>query len=212
MKSHCRIFVILARDAEIGIILRRGPSKWVQIIRWDTGRDTFEDGAWFHGRIYEEACDVSPDGQLFVYFAAKHDRHGVDDEYGYAWTAVSRPPWLYALALWPSQFGTWPGGGRFSGNSELNLLSPYHLKPHSEHPPPRHLVIHQQDWSSFQYETKCDIEGADWSGRDQSHRIVYAREGKLFRRVNLKDQVLIDLDDRQPSHLPAPAWARQLPR
>ncbi|WP_010584100.1 hypothetical protein [Schlesneria paludicola] len=73
-------------------------------------------------------------------------------------------------------------------------------------------MVHQHDWSKFPYESKSEIEGADWYGRDQSHRIVYAHDGKLFRRVNSTDEVLIDLNDRQPNPLPAPAWAQQFPR
>lgn len=206
IKSHCRLFVVLARDAPIGVILRRGPSKWVQVIKWDTQHDTFDDGAWFHGRIYENACDVSPDGKLFIYFAAKHDRHANDDEYGYVWTAVSRPPWLYALTLWPSPVGTWPGGGRFTDNSRVSLLtSGFCLTAHSKHRPPRELIMKQQNWSDFQYESKGEIEDADWSGRDQNQHLVYAREGKLFRRVNSKDHQLIDFNDREPAPQPAPA-------
>lgn len=48
----CRLQVLLARRAPIGVIFRRGPSKWVQIIKWDTQRDVFEEGKWFHGHIY----------------------------------------------------------------------------------------------------------------------------------------------------------------
>jgi hypothetical protein len=209
-KSPCRLFVIFARDADVGVILRRGPSKWVQVIRWDTQRDTFENGAWFHGRIYEDACDVSPDGELFVYFAAKHNRLGKDDEYGYVWTAVSRPPWLQALALWPNPAGTYPGGGRFSDNRRLTLLTQrFDLLLHSQHPPPRRLRVDQQDWSDFQYRRKQELKGLQWSGRDQRDHIVYASEGKLFRRVNGKDHVLIDFNDRVPDPQPAPAWARR---
>lgn len=76
MKSPppCRLFVVVAREAPVAVILRRGPSKWVQLIRWDMNNDRFEDGAWFHGRIYEHNCGLSPDGQLFVYHAAKQQR------------------------------------------------------------------------------------------------------------------------------------------
>ena len=209
-KPHCRLFVILAREADVGVILRRGPSKWVQIIKWDTRQDKFEDGAWFHGRIYEDSCDLSPDGELFVYFAAKHDRHRQVDGYGYAWTAVSRPPWLYALALWPSPCGAWPGGGRFSDNLCLNLLTAtFDLVSHPKHPSPPQLVVRHRNWSDFEYSRKNEIDEVDWSGRDQRHHIVYSREGKLFRRVNCKDHQLdrFPMTTSRPRCL-APAWAR----
>lgn len=40
--APARLFVLLAREASAGVILRRGPSKWVQLIKWNTDADTFE--------------------------------------------------------------------------------------------------------------------------------------------------------------------------
>jgi hypothetical protein len=107
-----RIFVLLARSAPIGIILRRGPSKQVLIIKWHLGSDILEHGQWFHGRIYERRCDLSPSGDLLLYFAATYK------EPLRSWTAISKPPYLTALALWPKGDG-WGGGGLF--DSELSI-------------------------------------------------------------------------------------------
>ena len=63
-----KLHVITARDEPIAVILRRGPSAWYHLILWQTRRDTFSNGAWFKGHIYEDKCDLSPDGSLFVYF------------------------------------------------------------------------------------------------------------------------------------------------
>jgi len=210
-KSPCRLFVILAQDADVGVVLRRGPSKWVQVVKWDTRRDTFEDGAWFHGRIYEDRCDVAPDGELFLYFAAKHSRHSSDDDYGYSWTAVSRPPWLFALALWPNQWGTYLGGGRFLGNRKVSIRTfsneiPVH---HLNHRPPRGLVI-VGDRRTPLYSSAGQVEPADWSGTDRRGHIVYARGGKLFRRrPGHQDKELVDFNGRTPEPQPAPAWAQR---
>ena len=73
-KAHCHLFAILARKANKAVILRRGPSDWVRLISWDTEHDTFELGQWFHGRIYERRCDLSPDGSKLIYFARKKNR------------------------------------------------------------------------------------------------------------------------------------------
>jgi len=110
--SSTRIFAILARSAPVGVILRRGPSKQVQLIKWNLGSDTLEYGQWFKGRIYERRCDLSPSGELLLYFAAKYK------EPLRSWTAISKPPYLTALALWPKGDG-WGGGGLF--DSELSV-------------------------------------------------------------------------------------------
>jgi hypothetical protein len=112
-----RVFVLLARDADVGVVFRRGPSKQVLLLRWDLKSDSFEAGQWLKGRIYERRCDLSPSGDRLVYFAASY--RGLHQ----TWTAVSRPPYFTALALWPKG-DAWGGGGLFSSENELLLNHP----------------------------------------------------------------------------------------
>lgn len=105
-----RLLVFLASQAPVGVILRRGPTRWAQLTLWRTDTDTFHHGQWIKARIYEDRADLAPDGSLFVYFAhqGRAYAHG-----GFAaWTAVSRPPYFTALGFWP-QAGTYFGGGMF---------------------------------------------------------------------------------------------------
>ena len=133
-RAHPRLHVIFARKADVGIVLRRGPSKWVGVIHWDRATDRFTRGSWFHGRIYERRCDLSPHGDLFVYFAQKLGGRQ-DGTYTHAWTAVSKPPWLTALALWPKG-NCWDGGGLFSSDYEIWVNhSKDGAHPHPDHPP-----------------------------------------------------------------------------
>lgn len=53
-----RLHVLLAQGGSRAVVLRRGPSKDVCLIAWDRGRDTFEEGQWLRGRIYERRCDL----------------------------------------------------------------------------------------------------------------------------------------------------------
>jgi hypothetical protein len=39
------LFVLLARRAPLALIVRRGPSKWVQLIMWNTQEDTLPSGS-----------------------------------------------------------------------------------------------------------------------------------------------------------------------
>lgn len=87
----------------------------VQCLLWHLDTDEVVPGQWLKGRIYEHRCDVSPDGKLFVYFAANHK--GENWREG-SWTAISRPPYLTALALW-FKGDCWDGGGIFDGNSRV---------------------------------------------------------------------------------------------
>lgn len=112
--SSTRLFAILARSAPVAIIFRRGPSRQVLLIKWNLRSDTLEYGQWFKGRIYERRCDLSPSGDLLLYFAAKYK------EPLRSWTAISKPPYLTALALWPKGDG-WGGGGVFESELSIQL-------------------------------------------------------------------------------------------
>jgi hypothetical protein len=106
-----RLHVITALCCDSALVLRRGPSDTVATILWDRRRDRFEIGQWLKGRIYEHRCDLSPDGRHMIVFARRKDA-------GRAWTALSRAPWLRAIAVWP-QSHTWHGGGAFDGDGRV---------------------------------------------------------------------------------------------
>jgi hypothetical protein len=113
-EPHVGIYAILARESRVGVVFRRGPSKQVLLLLWHTDTDQFFEGQWFKGRIYERRCDLSPSGKRLIYFAAKYKGP-------YAtWTAVSRPPYLTAVALWPKG-DAWGGGGLFAKEKEIML-------------------------------------------------------------------------------------------
>jgi hypothetical protein len=136
-----RLFFIMARKSHTAVIFRRGPSKWVQLIKWDTKTDTFEPGQWFHGRIYEKRGDLSPDGSLLIYFAQKISARTLKDkEYTYAWTAISKPPYLTALALWPKA-DCWDGDGLFPSNKAVHLNHMPGAQSHPHHKPPGWLHV-----------------------------------------------------------------------
>lgn len=111
-KHATRIYVMIASAARVAVVFRRGPSKLVLLLRWDMAADTFEAGQWFKGRIYERRCDISPSGKYLVYFA------GNQKPPYYRWTAISKPPYLTALTLWPGIDCT---GGFFKSDSSLCL-------------------------------------------------------------------------------------------
>ena len=104
-----RLHVLLASQAPVGVVLRRGPSRAVAAIGWDRRRDRFELGQWLRGRIYEKRSDLAPDGKHLIYFAMNGRWSSAT---GGAWTAVSRAPYLKAIALY-AKGDCWHGGGLF---------------------------------------------------------------------------------------------------
>ena len=103
--SPPRLHVLPAADS--AVVIRRGPSRWWHVLRWRLDPPDVEPGAWFGGRIYPRRCAVSPDGMLLGYFALA-GRPAPWDSY----LAVSKAPWLHALAAW-RQGNTWHWGCEF---------------------------------------------------------------------------------------------------
>lgn len=116
-----RLHVLLARDAPVAVILRRGPSKTACTILWDRQKDTFTVGQWLRGRIYERRSDLSPDGRHLIYFAM-NGKWG--SETRGSWTAISRAPYLKAIVLL-GKGDCWNGGGFFTGKSSYWLNDGY---------------------------------------------------------------------------------------
>jgi hypothetical protein len=176
----CRLYGLLARDVPKGVLLRRGPTRRVQLILWHTDNDTFEEGQWFHGRIYEHSSDLSPDGSLFLYLARKNQTPEWEaSRTTHQWTAISRPPYYTALALWPIG-DEWDGGGMFLDNRTVWLChQPEHLK-HQQH---KKLTL-QASFRPSRFSEKLIRNG--WSIEDtRQHAIVYKdHPDHQYRLVN----------------------------
>jgi hypothetical protein len=105
-----RLHGLPAAEAPVVAVLRRGPSDWSHVGRWDLARGVYEPGAWLRGRIFPRRSDLSPDGRWLCYFA--HDPRA-DWEHGATYIAVSKLPWLTALHASGTD-GTWTRGYHFT--------------------------------------------------------------------------------------------------
>jgi hypothetical protein len=110
-----RLFGIPALDAPVVAVFRRGPSSWMSVGRWDIASMTYEQGSWLRGTIYPQRCDLSPDGRWLCYFALKGSARW---NLGMTYVAISKLPWLTALAGW-STGGTWTRGLHFERDPSL---------------------------------------------------------------------------------------------
>jgi hypothetical protein len=143
------LYCILARDADIAIIFRRGPTKMVRLILWDLAMDTFEPGQWIEGRIYHEKADLTPDGKKLVYLAANCRARREIKSY----IAVSTPPFATAHVLWAS-CGTWNDTSLFETNGTLALGmagSDLSVEPKLNFVIPAQLQVKPKPWPGHSY-------------------------------------------------------------
>ena len=221
-KPPCRINLIHAAAAPVAVVLRHGPGDWTHLALLDTQTDILTHGAWFNGRVYENSCDLSPDGELFLYKAlpsiktvrAKHAKNakgakgaknelseipsGDEAELRGAWTAISRPPWLVPLARW-SHGNAWDGGGYFTEPRKLTILSRHEIqseRPQSLFDLPEELDV------SFQYDKPhAGAPSVSACCRDLDGNLISARDGKIFRQIKWqcgKEVEIADLTRLQP--------------
>ncbi len=109
--SKTTTYGIVARDAPIAVIFRRGPTRHTRLLCWDLRDNTIRAGQWLIGAVDPGPCGVSPNGKLMIYEARKGGR---------TFTAISRPPYFTALALWEYS-APWTGGGFFADDDSVVL-------------------------------------------------------------------------------------------
>lgn len=117
-----RVYVIPATRATTALVIVRKRGWWI-LCRWDLQTNAFTEGASFKGKLYPRRCDLSPDGELFSYFALQGGGSAFVGQYGLkTYQAVSRAPWLFALAAWP-EAGTYTSGQHFVATRDAPPLA-----------------------------------------------------------------------------------------
>lgn len=100
---------------------------------------------------------------------------------------------------------TYGGGGRLLSNRHIAIRSNVTI-PQEDHRG-KGLTV-DLGWSAEQHRSSDEVEGATWSGRDRGGRLIYAKDGKIFRRqISGVDLELTDLSGMTPDPKPAPPWA-----
>jgi hypothetical protein len=125
--AYPRLQILMAQDTRVGLVIRHGPPKSVCTMRWDRSRDKFVLGQWMRGRIDTETCNLSPNGDFFLYTARKNS---AIHWRVIAWTAVSRVPYLKAIAYYPHR----GEGGWFLSDSEYCIPGGWREEEDREHP------------------------------------------------------------------------------
>lgn len=200
--KSAKLAVIMSRKSPHAVIVRRGPTRWYHVIKWNLDTDELEYGAWFKGRIYEGKCDLSDDGELLLYSVYKGSTS--DAIYRDSYTALSKAPWLKAFALWP-QGSTYLGGGEFQGDNIIGIWTfPFMQDMHPDHQDTKGYSIVNLTTSDGWHDDCHFVPEADWSKKDLNGRIIWYTGYDLYIRENEKDQLFVNLKDLTPEPSEAP--------
>ena len=197
-----RLSVLLASEAPVGVVLRRGPTKFVRFIMWDRANDKFRLGQWFKGRIFPDRSDISPNGKHMIYFAMGGAAWAIPATGG-TWTAISELPSLKAAALW-GQGDTWGGGGMFTSDHSFWLdadANTFLIRDNSG-------LRRETYGPSVSYRSRMEREG--WiltTGTRPATKPIFEkalREGWILRRLGSHDGY--ELEHPHEGKLSFPAW------
>jgi hypothetical protein len=111
----------LASEKCRGLFLYRRTNKTTYLIsfNYEKKKDRLSLGSGFYGKLYPNRCDISPDGEDFIYFAMGSSLRKYGAKYT-CWTAVCKLPEIKAY-LFIGQNDTWGGGGVFLNRHELYI-------------------------------------------------------------------------------------------
>lgn len=197
-----KLAVLMSRKSHYAVILRRGPSQWFHVIKWNMETDALEYGAWFKGRIYQSKCDLSDNGELFLYSAFQGSK--LASSYTDSYTALSKSPWLKGYALWP-QGTTYIGGGEFQGSKDIGIWALAFFKGvHPDHQNTKGYSLVNLTTSDGWHKDHGLVQDADWSKPDYNGRIIWHKGYDIFVRINGQDNLLINLSDLKPVPNEAP--------
>ena len=200
----CRLYVLPASAAPTAVIMRRGPSAWWHLLAWDLDAGELTPGAWLRGMLYPERSAVSPDGRLLGYFALGHGRHPWDTYF-----AVSKVPWLTALAAWHTH-GTWTGGCAFAADNSLTISASMDRRPfHGRFP--YGVAVGSLPPEPAAGSTPLPV--AAWTRRDHQGRLLVATHQGEVKIIEQRSGAWVttwsrDLNGLTPDPAPSPSWAR----
>ncbi|ESK53387.1 MAG: hypothetical protein I8H98_12400 [Moraxellaceae bacterium] len=196
MKKNQKIHILFSEKSNIAAVLRRGPTRWYHLMKWDLNTNEFIHGSWIKARIYEEKCDISFDGRYLLYSLHKGSLLGTD--YTDSYTALSEIPSFTALALWP-QGSTYLGGGRFLDKNLIGVYAlPFMYPIHHSHKDVKGYELINLNWTIDRHKDENILLNADWSKQVSKNKQIAIFEYKIYIIENDKAVLFQDLTNLHP--------------
>lgn len=179
-KPAPRLHALMAQQAPIVLVFRRGPSDWYHLLRWHLKTNVLEPGVWVRKQLHPRCFDLSADGELLIYQLS-----GAFDGFYRVYEGVARAPWLHPLTSWEGQ-GPAGLGWRFvktsSGQGERMTVQAGEKK----------FTLQEQEPIAFRRERRCGWTAApDCPPPDrrdgQPHPVILQKpspNGQILLRLN----------------------------
>lgn len=168
----CRIDGILAAEANIAVIFRRGPNAVFQMLVWDLNTDTVTPGQWLTGKVFTERCDISPDGKHVVVFSRGYSVEPLGVNLAQVetlparyWTTVCRPPFFSPIAVWATLM-SYCGGGFWTSNESLATFKDLYIWDVILPPPPGLSVTETPKELAQDHSLPRRLERHGWSASE----------------------------------------------
>lgn len=197
-----RIQGYFARKAPVCVIVRRGPTKYTQLIRWRTDIDLFEPGQWMRGKV--DAFSMTSDGAYAAIkvMGARSRLHSWEDTQV---VILCRPPYLTALEVYIG--GLCLTHAEFLPDDRLLARGGVH-SVHAQNRCPFERIERLGERVEFA-ERNYDLD-ARWRqavGVDQGGRRIRMHYGRIFAGDAGQERLLFDCNDYAFEEVVAPKWA-----
>lgn len=197
---RARLTAYFAPDAPKCVVIRRGPSRYSQMIVWHTERDEFELGQWIRGSVSNLTMtrDASYAALGLMGLWPRDDSDAAEQL-----SVVCRPPFFTALEI-------------LRGGLALNH---FHITPQDE------LVVHGENLEILA-PNPCPLKRISWaergdcpldhpytlrgegsSGTDQQGRAILLREGCIYALGESEPRLLLDTNPFRFEPVSPPDWA-----
>lgn len=200
--APARLAVVVATAAPIAVVIRRGPSHWSQLIKWNLETDEFEPGQWLKGKVYY--ASLSPDGEHIAMAIIGRTRRARRWE-GCEYTLVSRPPYFTALAirlmpLVSSQIN-------FMKDGSLNWHIGNSVEYRAPNPCPYRVSLDRLPDDRTISCNEFDQGRKSESWREFVGRDIDIRNGCVIERKEEAEYLLFNSNLFQPCEVETPDWA-----
>lgn len=199
--SAPRLVCHFARAAKVAVIVRRGPSRYSQMILWRTDNDEFELGQWIRGHVKEFTMTSDAKYAAVKVMATRTRIKSWEDTQQ---AIVCRPPYFTALEVYLG--GLCSTHAYIDRHDRLFTLGGRKVVNATGRCP----LERTEKWPvDLGYPNQIDSSSGPAKGRDQGDRKIQVSDGKIFAVEDGEQRLLFDASLNSFEAVEALEWAKE---